>query len=88
MWQLKNYTIVAEIAFQMWYYLCFQDFYIRHLRDGGLVRIRVDLLSAHVLSEFVMCPSPRTVPNPEDGDNPIPEIINNSSMSSDQMVQR
>jgi hypothetical protein len=35
-----------------------QDVYVRKVRDGGLVRVRIDLHSAHAVSEFVTCPAP------------------------------
>ena len=38
----------------------FQDCFVRTLRDGGLVRVRIDLFSAHVLSEFVVDMTPTT----------------------------
>jgi hypothetical protein len=37
-----------------------QDCFVRTLRDGGLVRVRIDLFSAHALSEFVVDMTPTT----------------------------
>ena len=34
------------------------DAYVRQLRDGGMVRVRIDLAAAHVMTEFVMCVNP------------------------------
>ena len=43
-----------------------QDFYIRQIRDGGLLRVRLDLESARPMTDFVMCPSP---PSPTSDNN-------------------
>lgn len=53
-----------------------QDCYVKKIRDGGMVRIRIDLHSAHAMSEYVMSTSPSSAANGDNVGGQIDSLVN------------